>query len=352
MALPLMPERHEDVEELYIGFISRALPEWAHPVEMPMKRAIPLLVALAACNVLAQAWPAKALHAIVPVGAGSSTDIVHRLVLAQLSEQLGQPIVVENRTGAGGVIGTAAVARALPDGYTLLANGSAHTIAPALYKNLSYDPVRDFVPVVAIGSTPSVLVVSAASGMHSAADLVAAARARPNALNFSSVGIGTATHLSAERFLASAGVRAVHVPLKGGAEAMLEVIAGRVDFFFGPVALVLPQIRDGKLLALAVNTAKRSPTLPDVPTLAEAGIRDAEYPIWFGLFAPAGTPRALVEQLHAETLKALQAPRLRDRLLALGVDAMPLSVADFSAYVEREVGTNADLARKAGLKAE
>jgi tripartite-type tricarboxylate transporter receptor subunit TctC len=321
-------------------------------MEVPMKRAIPLLLALAACNVVAQAWPVKALHAVVPVGAGSSTDIVHRIVLAQLSEQLGQPILVENRTGAGGVIGTAAVAKALPDGYTLLANGSAHTIAPALYKNLSYDPVRDFAPVVAIGSTPSVLVVSPASGMKTAGDLVSAAKARPNALNFSSVGIGTATHLSAERFVSSAGLQAVHVPFKGGAEAMTEVMAGRVDFFFGPVALVLPQIRDGKLVALAVNTAKRSPTLPDVPTLAEVGVRDAEYPIWFGLFAPAGTPRDVVDRLNGETLKALQAPKIRERLLALGVDAMPLSPGEFTAHVEREVAINAGLARKAGLKAE
>ncbi len=317
-----------------------------------MNSVIPLLLALAAFNVSAQGWPAKPLRAIVPVGAGSSTDIVHRIVLEQVSEQLGQAIVVENRLGAGGTIGTAAVAKALPDGYTLLANGSAHTIAPALYKNLSYDPVRDFASIVAVGSSPSVLVVSPAKGMKRAADLVAAARAQPNALNFSSVGIGTATHLSAERFLASAGVLVVHVPFKGGAEAMSEVMAGRVDFFFGPVALVLPQVRDGKLVALAVNAARRSATLPDVPTTAEAGIADAEYPIWFGLFAPAGTPREIVERLNRETLKALQAPKVRERLAALGVDPMPMSPDEFAAHVNREVALNAALARKAGLKAE
>jgi tripartite-type tricarboxylate transporter receptor subunit TctC len=317
-----------------------------------MKRVIPLLLALAAFDVSAQAWPARPLRAIVPVGAGSSTDIVHRIVLEQLSQQLGQPITVENRVGAGGTIGTAAVAKSPPDGYTLLANGSAHTIAPALYKNLPYDPVRDFAAVAPLGTSPSVLVVSPAKGMKTAADLVAAARARPNALNFSSVGIGTATHLSAERFQASAGMQAVHVPFKGGAEAMTEVIAGRVDFFFGPVALVLPQVRDGRLLALAVNTAKRSGTLPDVPTTGEAGVRDAEYPIWFGLFAPAGTPREIVERLNQETLKALQAPKVRDRLAALGVDPLPMSADEFAAHVEREVSLNAGLAKKAGLKAE
>ena len=318
-----------------------------------MNRAIPLLLAaLAAFDVSAQGWPTKPLRAIVPVGAGSSTDIVHRIVLEQLSEQLGQPIVVENRVGAGGTIGTGVVAKAPADGYTLLAHGSAHTITPALYKNLSYDPVRDFAAVVPLGISPIVLVVSPARGMKTAGDLVAAARARPNALNFSSVGIGTATHLSAERFLASAGVQAVHVPFKGGAEAMTEVMAGRVDFFFGPIALVLPHIRDGKLVALAVNSAKRSAILPESPTLAETGIRDAEYPIWFGLFAPAGTPREIVERLNRETLKALQMPKVRERLAGLGVDTMPMSPDEFAAHVAREVSLNEGLARKASLKAE
>jgi tripartite-type tricarboxylate transporter receptor subunit TctC len=348
-----MPNRHDNLEKLYIGRIKGAIAESARlSTEVTMKRAFLLLVALAAFDVSAQGWPAKAIRAIVPVGAGSSTDIVHRLVLEQLSSQLGQPIVVENRTGAGGTIGSGVVAKAQPDGYTLLAHGSAHTIAPALYKSLPYDPARDFVAVVPIGISPSVLVVSPGRGMKTVADLVAAAKARPNALNFSSVGIGSATHLSAERFRSSAGVQAVHIPFKGGAEAMTEVIAGRVDFFFGPVALVLPHVRQGKLAALAVNTDKRSAALPDVPTLLEAGFRDAEYPIWFGLFVPAGTPREIVERLNRETLKAQQAPRVREKLAGLGVDPMPMSPNEFAAHVEREMTLNAALAQKAGLKAE
>src|SRR6185503_15128714 len=191
-----------------------------------MKRAFLLLVALAAAEAGAQGWPTKPVRAIVPVGAGSSTDIIHRIVLEQLSLQLGQPVVVENRVGAGGTIGSALVAKAAPDGATLLAHGSAHTIAPALYKNLPYDPARDFAAVAPVGITASVLVASPAKGMKTAADLVAAAKVRPNALNFSSVGIGSATHLSAERFVSSAGVKAVHIPFKGGAEAMTEAIAG------------------------------------------------------------------------------------------------------------------------------
>ena len=318
-----------------------------------MKRvSLVLLAAIAAFEAMAQGWPAKPIRAIVPVGAGSSTDIVHRLVLEQLSAQLGQPVVVENRVGAGGTIGSAAVAKSPPDGYTLLAHGSAHTIAPALYKALPYDPARDFAAVAPIGVSPAVLVVPPAKGFRTVGDLVAAAKARPNALNFSSVGIGTATHLSAERFVSSAAVHAVHIPFKGGAEAMTEVIAGRADFFFGPVALVLPHIREGRLTALSVNTEKRSPALPDVPTLREAGIRNAEYPIWFALFAPAGTPREIVERLNREALGALQAPKVREKLAALGVDPMPMSPAEFAAYVEREVALNAALAQKAGLKAE
>jgi len=300
----------------------------------------------------AQAWPAKPLRAIVPVGAGSSTDIVHRLVLEQLSISLGQRIIVENRTGAGGTIGSAVVAAAEPDGYTLLANGSAHTIVPALYKSLPYDAARDFVPVVPIGISPSVLVVSPAKEFGTAQALVTGAKARPGALNFSSVGIGTATHLSAERFASSAGIDVVHVPFKGGAEAMFEVIAGRIDFFFGPVALVLPHIREGKLRALAVNGTSRSATLPDVPTLQEAGYSDAEYPIWFGLFAPARTPGPIIEKLSQETSKVLQSPVLREKLSAIGVDAMVMTPQEFKAHVEKEIALNAALAKKAGLKAE
>lgn len=320
-----------------------------------MKRlsfALAIAIAFAQVAAYAQAWPTKPLHAIVPVGAGSSTDIVHRLVLTQLSIDLGQPIVVENRTGAGGTIGTAAVAKAEPDGYTLLANGSAHTIAPALYKSLPYDPSRDFVPVVPIGITPSVLVVSTAKGFRTAQALVAAAKARSGALNFSSVGIGTATHLSAERFVSVAGIDVVHVPFKGGAEAMLEVIAGRVDFFFGPVALVLPHVRAGKLFALAVNGKMRSATLPDVPTLQEAGYPEAEYPIWFGLFVPARTPRAVIDRLNHATLKVLQSSGLREKLAGLGLDPMSMTPEEFRLHVEKEIVLNASLAQKAGLKAE
>jgi tripartite-type tricarboxylate transporter receptor subunit TctC len=298
----------------------------------------------------AQTWPSKPLHAIVPFGAGSTTDIIPRAVFEQLGPQLGQGIVVENRTGAGGTIGASFVAKADPDGYTLLVNSNAHAIAPALYQKLSYHPGRDFAAVIPLGSSPSVLVVSPAKGFKTAGDLVAAAKAKPGAMTFSSVGVGTATHLSAERFRFSAGIEALHVPYRGGAEAMSEVIAGRVDFFFGPVGLVLPLIRDGKLVALAVNSAKRSAALPDIPTTQEAGFVDAEYPIWFGVFLPAKAQREVVEKLHGETLKALQATKVAAKLTTLGVDPMVMTPGEFDAFVKKDITVNAALVKAAGLK--
>lgn len=306
----------------------------------------------AAMTAGAETWPSKPLRVIVPVGAGSTTDIIPRAVFEYLAPQLGQSIVVENRPGAGGTIGTGFVAKANPDGYTILAHGSAHTIAPALYSNLSYDPARDFAAVVPFGISPMVLVVSPAKGYKTVGDFVATAKAQPGTFNFSSVGIGTATHMSAERFRFSAGLDAAHIPFKGGAEAMLEVIAGRVDFFFGPVGLVLPHVRDGKLGALVVNSGKRSAALPELPTTQEAGFANAEYPIWFGLFLPAKTPREIVDTLHAETTKALQSPKLREKLAALGVEPMPMTPQEFDALVQKEIGVNAALAKSIGLRPE
>jgi tripartite-type tricarboxylate transporter receptor subunit TctC len=213
------------------------------------------------------------------------------VVFEQLAIQLGQPIIVDNRAGAGGTIGAALVARSEADGHTLLVNSSAHAIAPSFYPRLGYDPARDFSAVIPIGVSPAVLVVAPTRGFKTAADFVAAAKARPGTFNFSSVGVGSATHLSAERFRLSAAIDAVHVPFKGGAEAMNEVVAGRIDFFFGPLGLVLPAVRDGRLIALAVNGTSRAAALPDVPATREAGFVDAEYPIWLASSCPRA-PRA------------------------------------------------------------
>jgi tripartite-type tricarboxylate transporter receptor subunit TctC len=308
-----------------------------------------LILLFATTDASAQSWPTKTVRAVVPFAAGSSTDIIPRVVFEQLSFDLGQTIIVENRTGAGGTIGTAFVAKSEPDGHTILVSGAAHTIAPALYPRLTYHPSRDFTAVVPLGISPNVLVVSPARGFKTVSDLVAAAKSRPGTFNFSSVGIGSATHLSAERFRSSAGIKAMHIPFKGGAEAMTEVIAGRVDFFFGPPALVLPHVREGKLMALVVNGTSRTAALPDVPTTQEAGFKDAEYPIWYGLFVPAKTPRDIVNRLHSETMKALQTPKVRERVATLFVDPMIMVPNDFDAYVQKEVDLNAALVKAAGI---
>jgi len=299
----------------------------------------------------AETWPSKPIRAVIPLAAGSATDVVPRVVFEELARLLGQPIVVENRPGAGGTIGAAAVARASPDGYTILVNGSGHTIAPALYPNLGYSPVADFVAVIPFGVSPNVLVVPAGKGWVAPGDLVDAARRNPGTLNFASVGVGTATHLSAELFRRSAGFEAVHVPSKGGPDAITEVIAGRVDFFVGPVALALPHVRDGRLVALAVNGRERSTALPQVPTLSQAGYAGAEYPIWFGMFVPARTPQAIVEKLHRETLRALEQREVRTKLAGMGVDPMVMTSRAFGALVETEITLNTELVKAVGIPA-
>ncbi len=313
---------------------------------------IALALGLPAVTLYAEAWPSRPMKVIVPITPGSVIDVAPRLVFEQLATQVGQPVVVENRPGAGQTMGASAVARSEPDGYTLLVNSAAHAIAPSLYTNLDYHPARDFAAVIPLGLTPFVLVVPPERGFRTAADLAATAKAKPGAFNFSSPGVGSASHLSAERFRLSAGVAATHVPFKGGAEAMSEVIAGRIDFAFIALGAALPQIRAGKLVALAVNGEARSPSLPEVPTLRQAGFTDAEYPMWFGVFVPAKTPRAIVDKLHRETVRALHEPKVREKLAGLGVDPLDMTPAEFDALVRKEIDINAALVKATGLKAQ
>ena len=308
------------------------------------------LVFVGCCgNAVAQTWPSKPIHAIVPFAAGSATDVVPRSVLEPLSARLGQPIVVENRGGAGTTIGAAMVAKAEPDGYTLLATSSAHTLVPTVYPNAAYDTAADFAAVVSLGTSPNVLVVSPSKGFKTALDLVAAAKAKPGSFNFASAGVGTATHLSAERFRMAAGFTAVHIPFRGGAEAITEVLSGRADFLFTPVAIALPQIREGKLVALAVSSPKRAALLPDVPSVLEL-FPNSDYPFWIGIFMPAKTPRDIVEKFHNEAVKTMQLPNVKERLETLGMEPMPLTPAAFDAQVRAEIGTTGALAKAAGLK--
>lgn len=309
-------------------------------------------LALTVSTAGADNWPARPIHVIVPLGAGTTTDIVPRIVFEQVSAQLGQPVIVENRPGAGTTTGTGAVAKASADGYTLLVNSSAHTIAPSLYPGLGYDASRDFAAVAPLGLVPSVLLATATKGFKRASDLVGAAKAKPGSLNFASAGIGTATHLSAVRFNNSAGIEAVHVPFKAAPEILGEMMAGRIDYFLAPIVVALPFIRDGKLVALAVNTSARLPAIPDVPTLSESGFANADYSFWLAIFAPAKTSRAIVDRLAVETRKAIDEPKVRDKLTALGIEPMQLTPDALDALVARQIASDAELVRAAGIGAK
>jgi tripartite-type tricarboxylate transporter receptor subunit TctC len=301
-------------------------------------------------DALAQTWPSKPIRAIIPFAAGSATDVVPRVVFEPLFARLGQPIVVENRGGAGTTIGAALVAKAEADGYTLLATSSAHTLVPTVYPSAPYDTAADFAAVVSLGSSPNVLVVSPAKDFKTAQDLVAAAKARPGSFNFASAGVGSATHLSAERFRMAAGFEAVHIPFRGGAEAITEVLAGRADFYFCPLGTALPQVREGKLLALAVSSPKRAALLPDVPSVVEL-FPNSDYAFWIGVFMPAKTPRDLVDQFHRAAIETMQLPNVKERLATLGMDPMPLTPAEFDAQVRAEIASTGLLAKAAGVGA-
>jgi tripartite-type tricarboxylate transporter receptor subunit TctC len=270
-------------------------------------------------------------------------------VCNQLSIQLGQQIVIENRGGAGGTIGTAAVAKADPDGYTILAQSTSHTIAPAIYPNMPYDVTQDFAAVAAFGKMPTVLIMAPSKGIRTIAEFVTAARAKPGAFSYASAGVGSTTHLTAERFRLSAGFEAVHVPFRGGGFRP-EVASGRVDFAFSPIAVAVSDIKDGRLVPLAISGKERASALPDIPTTLEAGYPNSDYALWVGLFVPAKTPRAIVERLHNETMKALKEPGLRERLAALDVEPMPLTPAQFDAFIKDEIAVQGALAKAAGLK--
>ncbi len=295
-------------------------------------------------------WPTKPIKVVIPFGAGSAADVFPRIALQQLSVQLGQPIVVENRAGAGGATGTAAVAKAEPDGYTLLVTSSAYTVSPAIYQSLPYDPLKDLVAIVPFGGLPSVLIVPANRGYKTAADMVAAAKAKPGSFNFATLGVGSAVHMAAERFRLSAGYEAAHVPFKSGAEALSEIIAGRIDYYLCPIGTALPMIRDGKVAVLAISSRQRSATLPEVPTTIEAGYANSAFPVWIGLLAPAPAPPAILQKLHRELAAALLSPDVRRSYDQSGVEPMPISAAEFNAQIAREIVDNTNLVKALNLK--
>jgi tripartite-type tricarboxylate transporter receptor subunit TctC len=298
----------------------------------------------------AQSWPTKPLRAFIPFAAGSATDLVPRAVFEPLAVELGQPIVVENRGGAGGTIAGNAVVRAEPDGYTILATGSNLTIAPWIVPNVPYDTVKDLASALMIGQNANVLIVPPSRGWKTARDLVAAAKAKPGSINYSSAGVGTATHLTAEKFRLSAGFEAVHIPYKGGAEALADVLGGRVDFYFCPISTALPFIMDGRVVALAVSTPTRASALPNMQTTLEAGYANSDLAIWYGVLMPAKTPRAIIDKFHAAGTKVLATPAMREKLKQLAVDPMPLAPAEMDKFVADEIAANGKLIKAAGIQ--
>jgi len=295
-------------------------------------------------------WPKdKVIRAIVPFSAGSTVDIIGRIVADPLSQRLGQTIVIENRGGAGGSIGSAMVAKADPDGYTLLINAAAHTGAPAVYPHLPYDAAADFSGVALFGTVPNVLLVAPSKGIKTIQEFVAKAKASGE-MTYSSAGVGSATHWAAERFRVSAGFKGVHVPFRGGPEALTEVMAGRVDWCCIGIASSMPFIKDGRLLPLVVTSTKRSPSLPDIPTSLEEGYKDSDYNFWNGLLVPVKTPRPIVERLYTESTKVLALPDVQKKLAVQGVEPSPETPAEMDAMIRREIALNLHIAKAAGLK--
>jgi tripartite-type tricarboxylate transporter receptor subunit TctC len=323
-----------------------------------MKRLIALALssllasALAALPASAQNYPDKPIRIIVPFTPGSATDVTARALAAVMTKNLSQTVVVENKPGAGGTIGAAQVAKSAPDGYTLLANSSAHTVNPAIYANMTYDTVKDLPGISLLAVQPNIMVASPEKGWKTAADYVKAAKAAPGKLTYATAGTGSGTHMNAERFKLAAGIDTVHVPYKGTPEALGDTMNGRTDIYFCPVIAALPMIRDKRVVALANGSPKRSSVLPELATTEEQGFKDSGYNFWVGLFAPAGTPPALIARLNAEVKKALDSPEVKERLAALGSDASPTTAAELDKIVAAEVKDNIELAKKAGIKAQ
>ena len=317
-----------------------------------MKRILLAFISVFACIQVAnaQTYPDKPVRVIVSFTPGSSTDIVGRVVMAKVAEYWGHPVVVENRGGAGGSIGSAAVAKAAPDGYTLLINSSAHSVNPAIYASLPYDTVKDFTDIAPLSIQPNVLVVNSTSPYRTMADLLNAAKAKPGAINFGHAGIGSGTHLSTERLIAAAGINVTQVPFKGTPEVITALLSNSIDCYWAPISAGLSAIKGGKLRALAVSTAKRNPLLPEVPTPAEAGVRNAESALWFGVWGPAGMPQDIVQKISADVRKAVADPGVKEKLIALGNDTMDLSQADFAKFVREEIDTYQKVIKAAGIK--
>jgi tripartite-type tricarboxylate transporter receptor subunit TctC len=305
---------------------------------------------LASATARAENYPSRLIKATIPFGAGSAADVVPRVVFDRLSAELGQAIVVENRPGAGGTLGTAVVVKAEPDGYSILAQSSALAISPAIYPKLSFDVTKDLASALMIGVSANVMIVPVTRPWKTVQEFIADAKAKPGSIAFGSVGIGSAVHISAEKFRLAAGIETTHVPYRGGAEVIADILGGRIDFYFCPLATALPLIREGRVHALVVSTPRRAADLPDVPTPAEVGLKNAESVFWLGVFMPAKTPRDIVEKFHAAGVKLLAEASMQESLKRLGIEPLPMRPSEMDAFVARETAENLEVIKAAGIK--
>ena len=312
-----------------------------------MKRWMLVLLAAIAAPACAQGYPNKPVQVILAFTPGSAVDIVGRIVTAKLAEMWGQPVVNENRSGAGGSIGTAVVARAAPDGYTLLITSNAHTVNPALYAQLPYDTLKDFTDIVPFAEQPNVMVVNADAPYKTLGDLMAAAKAKPGSINIGHAGIGSGTHLSTEKWIAAANIKVVEVPFKGTPEV---IVSHNVDGYWAPISAGLSQIKSGKVRPLAVTTAKRNPVLPNVPSMPEAGVKGGESALWVAMWGPAGMSPELVNKINADARKALADPGVKSKLQNLGNETMDMSPQEFSKLVRGEMEDYSRVLKAAGVK--
>ncbi len=298
----------------------------------------------------AQSYPTKPVRLVIAFTPGSSTDIIGRVVAAKLQELWGQPVVPENRVGAGGSVGSAVVVKADPDGYTLLANSSAHAANPGIYASLPYDTLKDFVNLALLGGGPNVLMVGNGVGWKTVKEFVDAAKANPGKLNFSSAGVGSGTHFNLEKLKIATGIDVTHVPYKGTPEAIADTIAGRVCCYWAPLNAALPHVNGGKAVALAVSSAKRSALLPNVPTVAEQGYPGFDYTLWVGLWGPAALPADIAAKINKDVLAALASPEVRERLMRLGTEPGNMTIPEFTAFVRKEIADTQRILQAAGIK--
>jgi tripartite-type tricarboxylate transporter receptor subunit TctC len=314
-----------------------------------MKTAAFLAALLLAGTAGAQDYPARAIRIIVPLTPGSGADIAGRIVAKHMSDAFKQPVVVENRPGAGGIVGTQAMLNAEADGYTLMVQSASHAANPAIYKSLPYDPLKDIVDVALVGETPYVMIVARAGPYATLKSLIEAAKAQPGHIPFASAGVGSSTHMAAEYVQQVAGIKMLHVPYKGSPEAIQDTIAGRTAFYMAPLDAAIGHLKEGKLIAFGVSTAKRAEIVPEIPTLAEAGLKGYDLALWFGMWARAGTPQAIVQKLNAQVNAIVQGSEVREQFGRIGIASAPMSTDAFAKFVREQMGIFRKIAREANI---